>query len=69
MSYFMRRRRDSGDGHTDGLIRRVKSVTFCEMDRCSKLADWRIGYGTQSVSFCSRHTIMTMKDPTIWSDS
>jgi hypothetical protein len=65
MSYFF------GTRHPDrrakaGVLRRVGTVTFCDMSRCSKLATWNIAYGSQSVSFCPRHTLVTMKDEAIW---
>ena len=50
-----------------GRIEKVSTVGFCESMGCARLADWRIGYGVQSVDLCSRHTLATMKSRRIWS--
>ncbi len=49
-----------------GWIRRVPTTTFCDILRCPSLAVWRIGYGTQTVDFCTRHTLSTMRDVELW---
>ena len=50
-----------------GKIQRVPTVEFCESTGCSRLADWRIGYGLQSVDLCSRHALATMRNRRVWS--
>jgi len=49
-----------------GRIDRVATTTFCEMGRCSNLAAWRIGYGSQTVDFCAGHTLKTMRNTRLW---
>jgi hypothetical protein len=49
-----------------GRIERVSNSAFCEVGQCERLAVWRIGYGAQSVEFCSKHTLATMRNRRIW---
>jgi len=65
MSYFFGTRGQDRRSKA-GALKRIGAVTFCDMTRCSKLAAWNIAYGSQSVSFCSRHTLATMKDTALW---
>jgi hypothetical protein len=56
----------SSDRNSFGTLESVTSVSFCEMTRCIKLASWRIGSGAQSVAFCPKHTLATMRDSRLW---
>jgi hypothetical protein len=49
-----------------GHIGRVPSVSFCEVTHCIRLASWRIGYDTQCVDLCPRHTLATMRNRRLW---
>ena len=49
-----------------GRVERVPSVGFCESTGCARLADWRVGYGMQTVDLCARHTMATMRNRKVW---
>lgn len=49
-----------------GRIEWVGTTRFCDMADCEKLAAWRIGYGSQVVSFCEKHTLATMRSRRVW---
>lgn len=49
-----------------GLLERVPAVRFCEVRRCTNIASWRIGYESQTVDLCSKHTLLTMKNRRLW---
>ncbi len=49
-----------------GRLERVDTPLYCDMGRCPDLAAWRIGYGAQSVDFCPKHTLSTMRNKRIW---
>jgi hypothetical protein len=58
---------DPASGRTSQVtIERVAQPSFCEMRNCSEFACWRISYETQTVEFCSRHTLSTMRDTRLW---
>ena len=50
-----------------GTVVRVDMPSFCEMKACPEFASWRVSYGTQSVEFCSRHTLSSMRNGRLWS--
>ena len=49
-----------------GSIEWVAQPSFCEMKACPNFASWRIKYGSQSVEFCARHTLSTMRKQRLW---
>jgi hypothetical protein len=58
---------DSAPGRTSqATIEWVAQPSFCEMRNCSEFASWRISYETQTVRFCSRHTLSTMRNSRLW---
>ena len=57
---------DAPRRRNQGQLRKVDTATFCEMKACTDLAAWRIGYADQSVSFCPRHTLQTMRNRGLW---
>jgi hypothetical protein len=67
-SYSTRRegRRFGHDDVPSGRLERMTSISFCDMSKCMELASWRLGYGSQTVAFCSRHTLATMRNRRIW---
>jgi len=50
-----------------GTVERVDQPSFCEMKSCPEFASWRVRYGAQSVEFCSRHTLSSMRSRRLWS--
>jgi len=50
-----------------GTVERVGPPSFCEMKSCTEFASWRVSYGAQSVEFCSRHTLSSMRNHRLWS--
>ena len=56
----------SSGTHGFGRLERVTTAVFCECRRCTSLAAWRIGYGLESVEFCPRHTLSTMRNQRLW---
>ncbi len=64
MSYFYRRKSGPLDQGTlsSSSIRKVESLAFCEVSKCIRLAEWRLGYNGQSVRLCPVHTMATMKN-------
>ena len=69
MAGFSYARRNSPSGYgpwSFGHIGRVPSVAFCEVTHCIRIATWRVGYDTQSVDLCPRHTLATMKNRRLW---
>jgi len=49
-----------------GTVERVDAPSFCEMRSCSEFAAWRIRYGVQSVDFCAKHTLSSMRNRRFW---
>jgi hypothetical protein len=69
MTGYLYRGRDWNSTSREESLRRIEratSSTFCEAGRCDRVADWRIGYGTQSVELCARHALATMRNRKIW---
>ena len=49
-----------------GTVERVDRPSFCEMRSCSEFASWRVRYGAQSVEFCAKHTLSSMRNRSLW---
>jgi len=49
-----------------GSIEHVATTAFCDVGTCTRLAVWRIEYGTQTFEFCPRHTLTTMRNRRDW---
>ena len=50
-----------------GTVERVGQPSFCEMKTCPEFASWRIRYGAQSVEYCTRHALSSMRSRRAWS--
>lgn len=48
------------------VFRRVENASFCEVKGCTKLASWRIGYGSLDAELCPRHAVTSMRSRKLW---
>jgi len=49
-----------------GTVEHVDQPLFCEMRSCSEFASWRVRCGTQSVDFCTKHALSSMRNRRLW---
>lgn len=66
-SLYPRKRWDPSPGLKGlGTVERVDQPSFCQMRSCSEFASWRVRYGGQSVEFCSKHMLSSMRNRRLW---